>query len=155
MLSQPASALPDVKKADAGEEYDPGALFSLINRWPEAQRFPRESYSLGYGGNTDESCVVIDLARCLAAISPAFAVRNASAPENLLAACDWDKAWQAGKPRETNTLLALRGLSNLFSTANGRATMAASAQYVLPRLTTKTWEQVGARKQPLITIALK
>ncbi len=43
LLSQPAVALPDPNKQDAGERYDAAALLKLICRWPEAHRFPCQS----------------------------------------------------------------------------------------------------------------
>ena len=45
-LSQPGIALPDPNKHDANERYDPSTLLDLALRWPEAQRFPRQSSSL-------------------------------------------------------------------------------------------------------------
>ena len=42
-LSQPAVALPNPDKADAGEKFDSSRVLELMCRWPEAQRFPRES----------------------------------------------------------------------------------------------------------------
>jgi phospholipase A-2-activating protein len=42
LLSLPAGAQPDPDAAGK-ERYDPSALLALIERWPEAQRFPRES----------------------------------------------------------------------------------------------------------------
>jgi len=79
-------------------------------------------------------------------------------PETLkafFAACEWDSPWQASKPRETNTLLALRGIANLFLTANGRDVLAKNAGDVLAKLKQRKWEELGARKVPFITIALK
>ena len=43
LLSQPVIALPDPNKQDTDERYDPSSLLDLALRWPEAQRFPRQS----------------------------------------------------------------------------------------------------------------
>ncbi|ORY26315.1 putative phospholipase A-2-activating protein [Naematelia encephala] len=138
LLSQPTVALPNVNASDASERYDASAVLALMSKWPEDKRFP-----------------LIDVARCLAAISPAIGSIS-SAPQQLLAAAAWDTPWQATKPRETNTLLALRGIANLFLTANGRRTMGGEAAGAL--LSTlrsgRQWSEVGARKLPLVTIAL-
>ena len=97
---------------------------------------------------------VIDLARCLAATSPAFG-STLTAPTAFLQACDWAQPWQTTKPRETNTLLALRGMANMFLTANGRRTMCNMAEETLKTLAGgRTWEELGARKLPFATIAL-
>ena len=96
---------------------------------------------------------MIDLARYLAAISPAFG--TAETLNAFFDACEWNSPWQATKSRETNTLLALRGIANLFLTANGRDIMAKNAADVLGRLKQRKWEELGARKVPFITIALK
>ena len=72
-----------------------------------------------------------------------------------MAASQWDAPWQAGKPRETNTLLALRGLANLFSTATGRETMAKSTAEILAKLKQRQWSELGARKLPFTTVLLK
>lgn len=50
--------------------------------------------------------------------------------EVLLAAAEWRSAWTATKERETNTLLALRALANLFGTKNGKLLMIESAETV-------------------------
>ena len=96
---------------------------------------------------------MIDLARFLAAISPAFGTEGTL--KTFFAACEWDAPWQAAKPRETNTLLALRGIANMFLTANGRDVMAKNTSEVFAKLKLRKWEELGARKVPLITIALK
>ena len=52
-------------------------------------------------------------------------------------------------------MLALRGIANLFCTANGRHTLAGhkSGEW-LGVLRQRKWEEVGPRKLPLVTIAL-
>ncbi|CAD6591032.1 MAG: hypothetical protein TREMPRED_005963 [Tremellales sp. Tagirdzhanova-0007] len=137
-LSQPGIALPDPNKHDANERYDPSTLLDLALRWPEAQRFP-----------------LLDLLRALATVSPSLGTIT-SVTEALLKACDWGAPWEASKARETNTLLALRALANLFLTANGRRTISGSNAGDLLRDLRKgrTWSEVGTRKLPLVTIAL-
>lgn len=97
--------------------------------------------------------VVIDIARYLASVSTAFG--NERTVKTFLTASEWDKPWQAGKPRETNTLLALRGLANLFSTATGRELMAKNAGEILAKLKERAWAELGPRKLPFTTILLK
>jgi phospholipase A-2-activating protein len=91
--------------------------------------------------------------RYLAAVSLAFG--NSRTVQAFVAASDWNKPWQAGKPRETNTLLALRGLANMFSTATGRETMAKIAGEILAKLKQREWSELGPRKLPFSTILLK
>lgn len=93
------------------------------------------------------------MTRYLAAVSSSFG--NDRTIQTFVAASEWDKPWQAGKPRETNTLLALRGLANLFSTTTGREAMAKNAGEILSKLKQRQWSELGLRKLPFTTILLK
>ncbi|ORX35613.1 PLAA family ubiquitin binding-domain-containing protein [Kockovaella imperatae] len=135
-LSQPTVALPNPDKSSAGETFSSERYLDLVSRWPEDKRFP-----------------LIDIARCLAALSPAFGTCS-TAPSKLLESCDWSSPWSASKSRETNTLLALRALVNMFLTANGRRTMGQSAEQVLVALRERKWDDLGARKLPFVTVLL-
>ncbi|TDL24967.1 phospholipase A-2-activating protein [Rickenella mellea] len=78
-------------------------VVQVLERWPSSQRFP-----------------VIDLARLLSGYCPeAYAGPNQATLffRALLNAAEWNEPWQAPiqKPRETNTLLALRALANGLS----------------------------------------
>ncbi|EIW66002.1 hypothetical protein TREMEDRAFT_41188 [Tremella mesenterica DSM 1558] len=134
LLSLPSVALPDPQASDPGERYVPKAYVELMMRWPEDLRFP-----------------LIDIARCLAAVSPIF---GHIPPSTFLTACAWSDPWQSVKSRETNTLLSLRGIANMFNTANGRASLVKDAEEILGKLRERKWEEVGNRKLPLATIAL-
>jgi len=138
LLSLPAVALPDTKASNVNEKWSTSGLLDVMCRWPEDKRFP-----------------IIDIARCLAAISPAFGATS-TAPPALLQACDWSKPWTASKARETNTLLALRALANMFLTTNGRKTLSSELAGELLRSlkTGRRWSELGPRKMPLATIAL-
>ncbi|WWC62195.1 uncharacterized protein I303_104790 [Kwoniella dejecticola CBS 10117] len=138
LLSSPAVSLPSPETKDSKERYDPAVFLGLVSKWPEDKRFP-----------------LIDLARCLAAISPLFG-STPSVPQVLIEACGLNTPWQSSKSRETNTLLSLRGLANLFSTANGRSTISNSenAQSVLGVLSGFEWADWGNRKVVVSTIAL-
>ncbi|KAK8864675.1 hypothetical protein IAR55_001927 [Kwoniella newhampshirensis] len=138
LLSLPAVAQPSADAQDGKEKFDPKVLLGLITRWPEDKRFP-----------------LIDLARCLAAISPRFG-STSSAPGALVESCSLDQPWQSSKPRETNTLLALRGLANLFVTATGRGTMGGEdvVESILGALNGLEWAAMGARKIVVATISL-
>jgi phospholipase A-2-activating protein len=99
--------------------------------------------------------LVIDIARSLAAVSPALG-SFAQVPQTLLSACNWQDQHEASKTRDTNTLLALRALANLFLTDTGRKGMCGGAEGILGELSMgKKWDAIGARKVPLVTIALK
>ncbi|WWC89009.1 uncharacterized protein L201_003926 [Kwoniella dendrophila CBS 6074] len=137
-LSSPTVSLPSPDTKDAKERYDPNVILGLLNKWPEDKRFP-----------------LIDLARCLAPISPAFG-SSTQAPKALIEACGLNTPWTPGKSRETNTLLSLRGLANLFSTANGRTTIAQNdnVEGVVTALKNVQWSNWGARKVVVATIAL-
>ncbi|WWC69902.1 uncharacterized protein I206_103845 [Kwoniella pini CBS 10737] len=138
LLSSPAVSLPSPNTKDSKQRYDPNVFLGLVGKWPEDKRFP-----------------LIDLARCLAPISPLFG-SSPSAPKVFIEACALDTPWQSSKARETNTLLSLRGLANLFSTANGRSTIseAENAKSVLSILSGFDWSIWGVRKVVVATIAL-
>jgi phospholipase A-2-activating protein len=103
--------------------------------------------------------VVIDLARCLAALSPSFAATPSLATDFLTSA-NWgqDPSPAETKARETNTLLALRGISNLFNTKPGRASLVRDAKAVLAGMGQGRWESGaggGKWKVAAATVALK
>ncbi|WVF71170.1 hypothetical protein IAT40_005968 [Kwoniella sp. CBS 6097] len=137
-LSGPAVAWPNPDSKDANEKYDPKVLLTTMNRWPEDKRFP-----------------LIDLARCLAPISPVFGATS-PAPQAFIEACSLTAPWVSSKPRETNTLLSLRGIANLFSTANGRATLSQEdvVENIVGALGGLDWNVLGAKKVVVATIAL-
>ncbi|WRT66660.1 uncharacterized protein IL334_003620 [Kwoniella shivajii] len=138
LLSSPTIALPDVNSKDAKERYEPQVLLNLLGKWWEDKRFP-----------------LIDLARCLAPISPAFGATSL-APQAFIESCGLNTPWSPGKARETNTLLSLRGIANLFSTANGRSTIAqtGTVDSILSVLKDVQWSNWGTRKVVVSTIAL-
>ncbi|KAF8584089.1 PFU-domain-containing protein [Ramaria rubella] len=75
-------------------------ITQVIERWPVSQRFP-----------------VIDLARLIAAFAPTAYQdpgQGLTFLNALLDAAEWSEPWTAplGKSRETNGLLALRGIAN-------------------------------------------
>ncbi|WVQ79673.1 hypothetical protein IAT38_001773 [Cryptococcus sp. DSM 104549] len=137
-LSVPAVALPSVDAQSGKEKFDPQVLFGAMNRWPEDKRFP-----------------LIDLARCLAATSP---LTGLSSPLPILTSAAFSTPWEATKPRETNTLLALRGLANFFVTRNGRKTMGdlRVAERVLDAVRGLEWGPLGKgpRRVAAATVAL-
>ncbi|KIR59591.1 phospholipase A-2-activating protein [Cryptococcus bacillisporus CA1873] len=126
-LSLPAVALPDPKSQDGKEKFDTGAILALIQKWPEDKRFP-----------------LIDLARVLAATSPAFAL---SPPHPFFIAASLSLPFPdpPSKSRETNTLLALRAIANLFVTANGRMMLSTEdvAKDILTNVGRVEWGKVG------------
>lgn len=100
---------------------------------------------------------VIDLARALAATSPTFASTPALA-QSFLKWCNWGAAISGDKQKDTNTLLALRGISNMFATKLGRRAISdiAVAGEVLRRLKDEgRWGEGGKWKMPAATVALK
>ncbi|WWC94553.1 hypothetical protein V866_001399 [Kwoniella sp. B9012] len=138
LLSSPAVSLPSPETRDSEERYDPEVFLGLLGKWPEDKRFP-----------------LIDLSRCLAALSPLFG-KTPCAPKALIQACGLDAPWSPGKSRETNTLLSLRGLANLFITANGRQTISRpdTVESILSVLRGVEWSNWGTRKVVVATIAL-
>lgn len=99
--------------------------------------------------------LVLDLARILATLSPQFGTM--CTPDALLTACDWSLPHTNSKAQATNTLLALRTFANLFTTSAGRKGMVGmKIQEWLDSLRRgRSWEEVGARKLPYVTIVLK
>jgi len=99
---------------------------------------------------------VVDLLRALALVSPALG-GYASAPQDLLKAAGWGSNWTGAKMQITNQSLALRALSNLFNTVNGKKTMAAAAErgLLVDLVKGRKWAEVGTAKQGIATIALK
>jgi hypothetical protein len=98
---------------------------------------------------------VLDLARILATLSPQFG--TICTPDALLTACDWSLPHSDSKVQATNTLLALRTFANLFTTPTGRKGMVGmKIQEWLDSLRRgRSWEEVGGRKLPYVTIVLK
>lgn len=75
----------------------------MLERWPLSSRFP-----------------VVDLSRLVIGFSPSdvYGVRG-KLLEVLFKSADWDESWETGnmsKPRETNVMLALKALANIFRT---------------------------------------
>lgn len=78
---------------------------------------------------------MIDLVRLLAPVSPSLSSHRSKEPpssvvELLLTAADWRSVWTPTKERETNTMLALRALANVFGTKNGKLAMVEAAETV-------------------------
>ncbi|KAL7422039.1 hypothetical protein Q5752_003812 [Cryptotrichosporon argae] len=113
--------------------YDAQAFMDLVLRYPEAQRFP-----------------LIDLARVLA-LSPPLAALP-SVPSLLLQSANWSEPYTPTKARDTNTLLALRAVANLFSSKEGLK-QAEEAAGVLIELR-REWVEVGKAKVVVATITL-
>ncbi|KAK1923997.1 WD40-repeat-containing domain protein [Papiliotrema laurentii] len=115
--------------------YDAESILSVIKRWPADARFP-----------------LLDLARFL---SSASSEMSSVDPAFWLEACEWNTPWAASRPREINTMLALRGLANQFSTPRGKEQLARSAGYLLDRLRNSLqWQDISARRVPFVTVAL-
>jgi phospholipase A-2-activating protein len=98
---------------------------------------------------------VLDLARVLATVSPSFGAT--CTPDALLTACEWSLPYSASKIKDTNTLLALRAFANLFLSPAGRKNMQGMKvdEWLQALRRERSWEEVGARKLPYTTIALK
>lgn len=98
---------------------------------------------------------MLDLARILATLSPSFGA--ACTPDALLTACDWSLPYSSTKAKDTNTLLALRTFANLFLTSTGRKTMTGMKvdEWLKALRKERSWEEIGARKLPFTTVALK
>nr|ODO04023.1 phospholipase A-2-activating protein [Cryptococcus depauperatus CBS 7855] len=99
-LNLSVATLPDSEAVTGEENFDPAKILALVAKWPEDKRFP-----------------FIDIVRVLAATSPKF---GSHSPHSLLAASSLSEPWTPSKSRETNTLLALRALANLFNLKKGR-----------------------------------
>lgn len=151
-LDEAAAIVAADKPAGPGSEsYDPTKLLQLALRWSEEHRFPRECYA-----TISADLLVVDILRVLALFSPSFAACP-SVPQDLLKIAGWDVSGTVPKARATNTLLALRALANMFSTAAGQATMVTAAeQGFFPELVKgRPWADLGNAKQAYATIALK
>jgi hypothetical protein len=102
---------------------------------------------------------VLDLARILATISPSFGAT--CTPDALLTACDWSLPYTTSKVKDTNTLLALRTFANLFTTPTGRKNVTGMGmgmkvdEWLSALRKGRSWDEVGGRKLPFVTIALK
>ncbi|QRV87354.1 ubiquitin homeostasis protein lub1 [Ceratobasidium sp. AG-Ba] len=101
---------PPVAPADSGAELsqkDVDIISDVLARWPSLQRFP-----------------VVDLIRLLIAYSPTTFEHSATSQkliDALFEASEWkEKPWPSPLPkhRETNVLLTLRALSNLFQVSS-------------------------------------
>lgn len=88
--------------------------------------------------------IVIDLARVLAATSPAFSL---SPPHPFFIAASLSLPFPdpPSKSRETNILLALRAIANLFVTANGRMMLSTEdvTKDILTNIGRVEWSKVG------------
>ena len=135
------------------ERFDPVQFCLLFQKWPEDKRFPRTSFPTVPTTLTD--VVVLDLARILATISPSFGAT--CTPDALLTACDWSLPYTTSKVKDTNTLLALRTFANLFTTPTGRGNMTGMKvdEWLSALRKERSWEEIGGRKLPFVTIALK
>lgn len=97
---------------------------------------------------------MIDLARCLAALSPSFA-QTPNLPSAFLDSCNWGQSSTDSKAKDTNTLLALRGISNLSATRLGRQALGRDAGEVLNKMGSGGWGEGGKWKVAAATVALK
>lgn len=152
ILASPAVA----SHSKGHERFDAVQFCLLFQKWPEEKRFPRKSTrvcSFSWNRIADQS--VLDLARVLATVSPTFGAT--CTPDALLTACDWSLPYTASKVKDTNTLLALRAFANLFLSPAGRKNMQGMKvdEWLNALRKERSWEQVGARKLPYTTIALK
>ena len=108
----------------------------ILERWPVSQRFPGGLIcivSLPYF--TDVCKIVIDLARLISAFAPAAygePGQGLSFFNALLDAGEWSEPWTLPLPksRETNILLALRGIANGFQVPDSQASTLDWAQAV-------------------------
>lgn len=98
-------------------------VLQVLSRWPEPQRFPRMfPWSRLLTWADIEILAVIDLLRLIVFFYPCplYAPANANTQilETVLAACHWNDYLSTDQPpstsRETNVLLALRALANVF-----------------------------------------
>jgi phospholipase A-2-activating protein len=118
-----------VNASAPGERYDVAVFVESMGKWPEDLRFPCMSCGNGLFhqkqiADFGSPSTVIDICRALCVSSPAIA-NHTSAVGNiiqaLLIACSWQDQWVASKARETNTMIAMRGIANLAGTRNGKA----------------------------------
>jgi phospholipase A-2-activating protein len=101
------------------------AITQVLERWPSSQRFP-----------------VIDLSRLVIGFSPdAYGARR-KLLDALFVAAEWDLPWEAPlpKPRETNILLTLKALANVFQAG---VTLGDELGWILSRLEKAPYEVLG------------
>jgi phospholipase A-2-activating protein len=97
---------------------------SVIERWPPAQAFPGTPFLLLLITSYRHILLVIDLLRLVLANNPS-AFKSVSSKDavlsTLLKAIDVNAPWDAPlpKPRDTNLLLVLRTLANMFQAPSG------------------------------------
>jgi phospholipase A-2-activating protein len=73
-----------------------------------------------------------------------------------LTSAEWGRKINGDKSADTNTLLAIRAIANLFTTAQGREILAPAAEGLMEELESKgDWEGKGKWKGPVATIGLK
>jgi hypothetical protein len=151
----------------SAERFDPVQFCLLFQKWPEEKRFPRESSLFSSTQDPkaerrkkkEANVIVLDLARILATISPSFGAT--CTPDALLTACDWSLPYTPSKVKDTNTLLALRTFANLFTTPTGRKNVTGMGmgmkvdEWLSALRKGRSWDEVGGRKLPFVTIALK
>ncbi|KAF8509690.1 WD40-repeat-containing domain protein [Gautieria morchelliformis] len=97
-------------------------IMQILERWPASQRFP-----------------VMDLARLMSAFAPLAYCEPGQGLgffNALLDAAEWSERWTPplSKSRETNILLALRGIGNGFQVPNSHASPLDWVQPILERL---------------------
>lgn len=99
---------------------------------------------------------MLDLARALSATSNAFG-GEAGVAIQLLQLCGLadGAAPAAEKTKDTNVMLVLRALANMFATPNGRAGISDSGSDVLSTLSSRPWAEIGKGRQAAATVALK
>lgn len=99
---------------------------------------------------------MLDLARALSATSNAFG-GEAGVAIQLLQLCGIAEgaAPVAEKTKDTNVMLVIRALANLFATPNGRAGMSDAGSEVLSALGSRSWAELGKGRQAAATVALK
>ena len=97
----------------------------------------------------------MDIVRCLAALSPHFSTTT-NLLTTILSAAEWSRKINGERAADTNTLLAIRALANLFTTELGRELMVPACKGLLEELEAKgDWEGKGKWKGPVATIGLK
>lgn len=100
-------------------------------------------------------CTVMDIVRCLAALSPHFSTTT-NLLTTILSAAAWGRKINGERAADTNTLLAIRALANLFTTELGRELMVPACKGLMEDLEAKgDWEGKGKWKGPVATIGLK
>lgn len=99
-------------------------LIQILERWPVSQRFPSELFTFLYhllSPYRTTNFLVLDLARLISAFAPsAYAAEGQCVTflNALFNAAEWSESWPSAqlspKSRETNVLLTLRSVANVF-----------------------------------------